>query len=611
LKRLVYLIPIAFILSLFFPRCAIIVAPTGGPKDTIPPVLVRSVPTMNATNVKRDRISLTFDEYIKLDKISEKLVLSPPQERLPEFKIRGKSIEMRFFEPLIDSTTYTLYFDDAIVDNNEGNKLENFEFAFSTGSIIDSLRFNGKLIDAFTLEPVQGAFVMLYTSFKDSIPIKERPRYVTKSNKEGLFTLSNLKYNNYKIFALADGNSNYKFDQVSEKIAFHPSPIDKSMLLGPSLAKLQTDSLLTLYLFQEENRTLYLTDFSRPQRRHIKFGFSRPPVGEVNLKAINAGIDTLSNWYLKGINPMRDSINFWITNDAISRFDSLVVVANYQKTDSVMNLVEVQDTIRLFHIERSQTARRGRREDAEEEKKPVLKIKTSHAKGTSITPVENLKLTFGMPLAKKDTSLIELFSITDSAKVMPLGLRIDSLDPRIYHLNQIWKNNTSYQLTVLPGAFTNLDGITNDTLILGFKGADSEQFGIIRVTLSGVTPNILVQLTTDKGVVVDEKTAQKDGVVTFNYVKPAKYHMRFVHDANQNGVWDTGWYLEGKQPEKVFNYQDGDNREIQVRANWEYDLSFNLKDPNDVSSDELRDVPNTEGFEREPIRIEGGKESTR
>ncbi len=599
---------------MLFPRCAIQVAPTGGPKDTIPPVLLRSVPAMNATNVDRDNIILTFNEYIKLEKISEKLVLSPPQEQLPDFKIKGKGVAITFAEKLDDSTTYTLYFADAIVDNNEGNKLENFEFAFSTGPVIDSLRFSGTVLDAYSLKPREGVFVLLYNSFEDSIPIKKRPNYVTKTNSEGKFFLSNLKYNNYKIFALADGNSNYKFDQVSEEIAFFDHPIDTSMLKRPSEMTGKADSLNPLHLFKEETRVLSLTNQARPQRRRLKFGFSRPYNGNIELTPINTEVDTTKSWFINGRSVAGDSIDFWITNNDISAIDTLMLLATYQKTDSLMNLVKTTDSLRMFYFDKPQSSGRSRRgeEKSDDEKKSVekkLSINTSAKNGASLRPDEKIRLAFAMPLQSIDTSKIEIFNQSDSLMLPTIGFSADTLDPRYFYIEQHWEPKKSYQLYFLPGAFTNLDAVTNDTLELSLKGADPEQFGVIKLGLNGVSPNVIVELLSDKEAVLTQKTVEQDGVIPFTYIKPGKYFIRFIIDVNKNNKWDTGWYLKGIQPERVMIYEDKNgNKEIQVKANWEYELNYNLKIDKNVSSDELRDVPNTEEHEHQPLRIPDSKE---
>jgi hypothetical protein len=578
LKRFILIIPLAFLLSLFFLRCAIVVSPTGGPKDTIPPILVRSTPPIYSTNFNRQRVTLTFNEFIELKEISQKLILSPPQERLPDFRVRGKSIELSFFEPLLDSTTYTLYFSDAIVDLNEGNPLVNFEFAFSTGNEIDSLQFIGKVIDAFTLEPQVGILVMLYDQIKDSIPLLERPIYVTKTNKEGNFFLSNLRQDDFKIFALKDGNSNYLFDQVTEPVAFSQDTIFSTLLsppLGDSLKKLK-DKSLTLRLFQEENRAQSLTDFSRVSRRGLKVGFSRKPEGALSLVPINFPIDSSESWFQLERGLAGDTLTYWITNNEISNIDSLFIRINYYRTDSILNLNEVSDTLRFFYSEKQQPSR-SRRREAEEPEKPVsLPVSFSASKGKAVLPHEPLRLTFNMPLLSLNNNMILLEDITDSVAINTEP-KIDSLNPRFYSIEHLWQHNTKYRFTALPGAFTDLNGLTNDTLVVDFNGANPDYFGTINLNLTGVEPNVIVELLTEKRAVVDRKIVEKDDKVSFNYVKPGKYIIRFTLDANKNGKWDTGWYLKGIQPEKIVMYQEKGNVTVHnIRANWEYDISFNL-----------------------------------
>lgn len=568
--------------SLFFPRCAVIVSPEGGPKDTLAPVMLKSVPTLNATGFKKDRIVFTFDEYIKLDKISQKLVLSPPQEQLPSARIKGKSLEVKFFEPLADSTTYTLYFADAIQDNNEGNPIDNFEFAFSTGSYIDSLKYIGRVIDAFTLEPQEGVFVMLYENYADSVPIIQRPRYVTKSNRSGVFFLSNLKLRDYKIFALRDGNSNYLFDQVAEEIAFSMNVVEQGRLVNPTDKPTPADSLQILWLFKEKSKVLSLTDYSRPQRRLLRLGFTQKPVGKVALKPIGYDLDSTELWFLRGANIIGDSLDFWLTQANMSADDSLRAEITYLKTDSLMNLVPQTDTLRLFYTETTQkpAGRRGKKDTDEEEaeKIPAQPVKTSVRAGDNVLPNQPFNLRFSMPQLSIDTSLIRLTNATDSTTIPLPSIKKDSLDPRVYSLSYNWQNIVNYRFDALPGAFVNLDSLANDTLSVNFRGANPEMFGIINLNLEGVTHNIVVHLLGGERKVVDQKIVEADGKVTFDYVKPAKYNLRFIVDENQNGKWDTGRYLEGIQPEKIYIYEDEQqNRDIQIRANWEYDLNYKLK----------------------------------
>jgi uncharacterized protein (DUF2141 family) len=578
-KRFSYFILLVLFASLFSPRCAIVVPPTGGDKDTIPPVMVRSNPPIYSTNFNRQRITLTFNEFVQLKDIGKKLILSPPQERLPEFRIKGKNLELSFFEPLKDSTTYTLYFSDAITDLNEGNPMVNFEFAFSTGNEIDSLRFPGKVIDAFTLEPQVGVLVMLYRELHDSIPMQEKPVYVTKTNKGGNFSLSNLKMGDYKIFALNDGNSNYLFDQIAESIAYRHDTIKKSILvapLGDSVRETSVDPFI-LRLFQEENRVLSLTDYSRISRRGLQLGFSRRPEGRVLLTPVNFTVDSLEQWYIPERSITGDTLAYWITNDMISNMDSLFIRVNYPKTDSLLNIYEACDTLRFIHTAKSPGTRSRKKDTEGLEKKPSLNVTFSASKEKPLPPIQPLTLTFSLPLQSLDNSLIRFDDMTDSLAVHT-RLQVDSLNPRVYRAFHPWEFNKRYRFAALPGAFTDLNGVTNDTLEVIFSGINPAYFGTINLTLSGVEPNIIVELLTEKKSVAYRAIAEKDGTLTFNYVNPAKYSIRFIFDENRNGKWDTGWYLMGIQPERVVMFEEKGVVTIHnIRANWEYDLSFDLK----------------------------------
>lgn len=582
-----------------FSQCAKIVAPQGGPKDETPPVMLKSAPLPNALNFNEKKVVLTFDEYIKIPEINQKLIVSPPQEKPPKITQKGKSLELSFEEPFLENTTYTLYFSDAIADNNEGNKIPNFEFAFSTGNTIDSLTFSGKIVDAYSHEPQEGVIVMIYNSMEDSLPVTTRPRYVSKTNKEGKFTFSNLKEDDYKIFALVDMNSNYIFDQQSEAIAFKKKPVTHDMLLSPSkLFELsdstKRDSLLridttllakreefSMRLFMEESRIQSLTDFSRKERRKIQFGFTRKPQGELAVRPLsNFQVD--ENWYIEERNLKGDTLTCWIKSSYLSGLDTLNVELTYSKTDSMENLVERIDTIKLVYKEPLLSiAQRRQQEKAKEESEiQTMPVKVSFPKGNSPKPNDRLRLVFNMPIESFDTTLLSIENLVDTSSIDSCQFVVDSLNPRILYVDYPWQSNVNYKFNALPGTFVNLDGLPNDTLRLYFTGADPEQFGILNLNLTNVIPNVIVELLTDKGIFVERKIVSTDGIVTFNYVTPGKYYFRFIIDSNKNGVWDTGWYKKGIQPEIVLIFEENGSPKIStVRAFWEYDLeySFNLE----------------------------------
>jgi hypothetical protein len=568
---------IALIISIFS-QCAKIVAPTGGPKDTLAPILIRSVPEMNTLNFKGEKLTLYFNEYIVLKDIQKKLAISPPMTKKPELNQRGKNFEVKFKEPLKDSTTYSFYFADGIADNNEGNPLKNFVFAFSTGNIIDSLVVTGVIKNALTLLPEENAFIMLYDKENDSLPIKELPRYLTRSDKHGFFTFKNLQESDYKVFALIDNNSNYKFDQVTEDIAFLNESLKKDVLKGPSRLDTSRHARreISLNMFKENNRIQALTGFARSQRRKIGFAFTKKPEGRLDLNPLNFTVD--SNWYIKETNQYQDSLICWITDDRINAMDTLKVQLSYLKSDSLQQLKPKLDTIKFIYTDIVTPRKRKGEKDNKEVKKVILKVNSSIANNQTVTPIKPLVLSFPIPLKRVNDSLIILTYLKDSSKVSDVKLVKDSLNPLIYRFSYNWATDVSYYLQALPGAFTSLDGIKNDTLKLKFKGANPENYGVLNISLLSAKKGAIVELLDEKRTQVIEHYVAKPGEkVIMNFINPGKYTLRFIEDSNANGVWDTGWYLKGIQPERVINYVEGKTKGVlNIRANWENEITFDF-----------------------------------
>ncbi|HCT29614.1 MAG TPA: hypothetical protein DIW31_02520 [Bacteroidales bacterium] len=576
-KIFIYAFIIVLIISVF-PRCAKIVAPTGGPKDSLAPVLVRSVPAMNSTNFDGEKITLIFDEFIALKDYQKKLAISPPMVKNPEIIQRGKNIDIKFKEPLKKNTTYTIYFSDAVVDNNEGNPLKNFLFAFSTGSTIDSLTLSGKLRDAFTLLPVENVFVMLYDQNIDSLPIKSLPRYLTRTDKSGLFTFHNLQLKDYKIFALLDNNSNYKFDQATEDIAFIKGMVSKKGLTSPSKNDTTKKVVRTvnLNLFKEENRTQALIGFDRKQRRKITLTFTKNPEGKVKLNPLNFKAD--SSWYLIERNEKKDSLIYWITNNRISSMDTLKIQLSYLKTDSLKRLQPKLDTVKYIYTDSEEPKRRRKDKDNDTPKKNTLKVDCNVKKDQPIVPYNPMVFTFPEPLRNFNESLIKITNLKDTVDVKGLKLKLDSLSPRIYRIYSNWVPDVKYKLMVLPKAFTSLSGLDNDTLDVNFFGANPEKYGQIILTFLNSPKRVVVELLNEKkDRVFDTRVSRNGEKVTFDYVTPGKYTLRIIEDTNGNGKWDTGWYLKGIQPEKLIYYSDSKTKGVlNIRANWENEISFDF-----------------------------------
>jgi hypothetical protein len=213
------------VVSLFLSKCANPVMPIGGEKDTTPPRVIRSVPENYSVNFDGKLISIEFNEFVKLDKINQQALISPPLQTNPEYRIKGKSVQVRFQEDLKENTTYTVFFGNAIVDLTENNPLEAYSFVFSTGSILDSMSMAGNLQFAFNRKLAEGAFVLLYrdeidTIPADSLPFRVKPYYVARADKKGDFRFRNLRNEPYRMYALEDKNSNFLYDKGGEAIGF-------------------------------------------------------------------------------------------------------------------------------------------------------------------------------------------------------------------------------------------------------------------------------------------------------------------------------------------------------------------------------------------------------
>jgi len=575
LKRVSIILIVGLFILALFPRCAKVVTPTGGPKDTLPPTLIRSNPSANAINFSGQKIVFEFDEYIQLKDVQQKMLVSPPLKNRPQINPKGKRFEIEFIDTLKSNTTYTVYLGDAVEDNNERNPIKSFEFAFSTGSVIDTLKFSGKVEDSFSREPVEGALVMLYDTFIDSLPYNQLPVHIAKTNKEGKFTVNNLKYLDYKLVIITDANSDYKYNQGVEDIAFFSEPIKKQQVLEPS-----SDLKLTLRTFREDLPYQIITGYNRPERGLLELNFSRKPLGGFNLSCLNKPKE--NQWYLTEPDAQGDTVKVWLTSDIIIAIDTLKVLVTYQKTDSLNKLHPQKDTLKFIFTDKivDEKSTRQRKKEKEETIEQGFSFVTSVQNGKFAIPDQPFDFTLPKPAKKVDVSKIMILNETDSILESQVELKVDSLNPRIYKFMKAWKPNSTYRMLVLPGCFEGIDKTTNDSLKLSFIGADPENFGILIAKTDSLSAGIIVDLLTDKGKLVSRKSSSDKKPITFSFIEPGKYKLRFIEDLNKNGEWDSGNYLKKIQPERVFEFTDGKNKgEINIRANWENEIVLSIPKP--------------------------------
>lgn len=538
--RLLY-IPIALLLLLSFADCAKKGTPSGGPRDTIPPIIVRSSPENYSINFTSDEIEIRFDEYIKLKEIDKQLIISPPLKYRPVITplSTSKRLKIKILDTLRPNTTYSFNFGKSITDNNEGNEFEYFKYVFSTGSYIDSLKISGKVRDAQLITPEIPTTIMLYEAnelYSDSLIYSEKPTYVTVTqDSTGYFELTNLKEGQYHLLALKEKNNDYTFQPQTDKIAF----VDQ-------VISIPTDSTYTLTLFKEIP-AYKLTRPSQVGRNHILFGYE----GD----AADLSIDIISKVpsdYVSTVfkDETKDTLHFWYKP--------------YVKTDSLVFKVRNRALIDTL----------------------TIRIKELLKDSLNISPVKSgtlrLKDTFKL---RANTPLVSI----DAEKIQVMTKDSSLIEPKVqlntkYNLAEIIfpkVENQGYSVKLFPGALLDFFEETNDTLKFNVSTKISSDYGTLSLTLENVNRfPIIVQLVSNKFQVVAEEylATAKDGEIQktevfFDEISPDKYYLRIIYDDNQNRKWDTGNYLNRIEPEKIIYYP----KLIEVRANWSLNETFILK----------------------------------
>ncbi|MGQ0827120.1 MAG: Ig-like domain-containing domain [Bacteroidota bacterium] len=549
--------------------CAQVVAPGGGPVDRTPPKVVKYIPDSAQLNFNTRAIIINFDEYVQLRDLNSQLIISPPLEYTPDITVKGKTlfVELDKKEVLKPNTTYAINFGNALQDYNENNPKENFKYLFSTGIYIDSLSVRGKVRNAFDQNTEKGIIVMLYNDQSDSIVYKKQPDYFAKTAADGTFEITNIKAGNYKIAALKDANSNYKYDGESENIGFINSLVDVS--------KKQN---ILIDIFQEPTKKVYLKKYIHDSYGKISFIFNQ---GSDSIKVIPLNTSIPTDQLLLDFSKNKDTFNYWVKK---FEKDSLVL--------QVKNGNKILDTVELEMI---------KKEEALKSRKNPLKLKLINSpngnQGFDLN--SELKLIFNNPIASV-------------AKTSPIQLKADSIlqaedkpdyffyssivkiqywkDTTIYEdinnpgvfiaspnaENPKFKENTKYHLLIPPGTFTEIFGLTNDSIKIDFKTREEKYYGsvILKVNISETKGNYIIQLFDEKENVVRENNIKRPETLIYEYLYPLKYKLKLIYDENNNGKWDSGNYLQKKQPEKVIYYKEL----INIRSNWDLDLEWKVSE---------------------------------
>jgi hypothetical protein len=561
---------------LMLTACANIVAPSGGPADREPPVFIRSVPDDRAVNFSGTKLTLTFNEFVQLHDAANQVVISPLLKEIPEYRTRGKSVIVMFREPLKDNTTYTVHFGNSVRDITEGNELQDFSFAFSTGSFTDSLTLTGSVKNAFTLLPEKDVLVMLYATDYDSIPYTERPDHIARTNAAGMFRMENLPHGSFKLFALRDANNNYLYDLLTEPLAFSVEPAEpyyipdaapptkSDSLRSDTAAAIVIPQPLMLYLFEETDTTQRILKeiTNNPGRFQLIFKYPARDIGFRFLKKPVSG-----DWHIMEFNEKRDTLTCWVTDLTI---DSLFIEVNDNRLvldTFAFRVSSVHDTLR------QQRGRGGKASARAHDNKLTFSSPAATSKRHDFH--RELLITTSHPVKESDLSRIELYEIHDSLKT-PAEAAVYFSDTGIMRnliIDHVWKQKTGYEIFIPPATFTDIFGLANDSLTLEFITTTREDYGILQINFSNIpeAPQYIFHLLDGnknivREIIFSEPAAEK----RFEFLKPGSYSARIILDRNGNGKWDSGRYLQRLQPETVINCPSPMN----VRANWDTEIDW-------------------------------------
>ena len=580
IKRNIYpLLVFLSVITLVY-SCASMGSPSGGDYDFDPPKIVRTSPALNATNVTTKKIEIIFDELVQLENVSDKVIVTPPQKRMPQIQAISNKIVVQLKDSLIPNTTYTIDFTDAIVDNNEKNPFENFAFSFSTGDVVDTLAVSGKVLDAHNLEPVKGIYVGLHSDLDDTAFITKPFDRISRTNEKGEFTIRGIAERDYKIFALNDVGRTYIYDNRDNAIAFldtliSPSYVpafreDTVFLKNGSIDTIKTveftrfipDNIM-LKSFVSSVKRQYLQKHERNAIDQLKISFGAPTQLS-ELKPLNFKTD--NNWHILERSPQNDSLLYWLTDPAIVAMDTLQFQITYNVTDSLYNVSAKTDTLTFINRVKAKAQEKKKKEGEESETIFLSAI----LQGVS-NLFDTVSVTFAEPVYDFDKSKFTLQRLVDTVYVdQEFEVLKNAYNPRIYSFIHKWEPGKSYKLSADSLAFHGFSGLWTDKISTSFNLRKIEDYGDLYIGLAGVEDGVsaFVELlnSSDKPVRKSKVRYQSgEAGVLFMHLMPGKYYARIVIDRNGNGEWDPGDFHKKEQPETVY-YCD---KFFEVMANWQ------------------------------------------
>ena len=591
--------------------CASIGNPDGGRFDETPPRVVSSSPADGAVNVSKRKVQILFDEYIKLEKASEKVVISPPQIEPANVRADGKRVKVDFYDSLRANTTYTIDFSDAIEDNNEGNPMGQYTFSFSTGDVIDTMQVSGRVLNAADLEPIKGIMVGLYpadSTWNDTL-FRTRPFLrVSRTNGEGRFTIKGVKDGAYRVRALEDKDGDFVFSQKNERVAFDTTVYVTGSFPDVRMDTVWRDSLwydsirvvpythytpddVLLLAFLEDGQERHLLKTVYPEPTNFTFYFTAPSDSTPRIKGLNFDERCL----VADASLKNDTVTFWVTDTAlIHRQDTLSMILSYMETDTLGQLVVTNDTLDLSpkttyakiaaerskQIEAWEKDRERRQKKAKKplpyEENPYKRIwlEAGFKPSGSLAPNQNVRYLAKEPILEVDTTKIHFYVKKDTDWLpAPFLFMPEERSAKSYMLYAEWEPGQKYRFVMDTAAVVSVLEHESKYVRQEFHVRAVEEYGSIFIHVISPDTGVVVQLLSKNDKVEAQQRTDKEGNADFFFMKPGEYYMRCYVDANGNGQWDTGDYASGLQPERVYYF----GKPLPLKAQWDLRQDWDIR----------------------------------
>jgi hypothetical protein len=605
-KRIIARLSVISLITVLIGSCAKISAPTGGLRDRLPPVVVKSVPLNASKNFSGKKIEVTFNEYVVLDNINDKFMVSPPMKKKPRVFIKSKSVDIEFDEKMKDSTTYTFYFQDAIKDLNEGNILQNYQFVVATGPVIDSLSVTGNIYNATNLEVPEKTLVLLYRELADSAVEKHLPEYITRLDPTGYFRIDNIRPGIYRLFGLKDADNSKNYNLPDEEFAFMDSTItvtsEKNYIPPPKIVK---DTIIVkkpvvkkgtatrdstrvkkteikvpepvaligeyrLFQFLAQKKAHYLVSSKRDFKYEMFFVLSLPPD---TMKFEFSIPDSKPGSFFTEPSRYRDSLKVWLVDSSLYSKTQINTILKYPFTDTLGVTGYKQDTILMRFLQ-------PRAPKVAKTKKTAFTFENNISTG-SLKPGQTIVFKSKTPFREPDTTRIKLYEIVQNEKQkVPYQLAKDTLNSCKYFLKTKLEVGKKYLFIADSASFGNIYQETSDSLGIKFAIKDPDTYFKLTLDVKNYSGNRIIQLLDKSEKLIAENYMSKDGKTVFPLLDAGFYRVRVIYDLDGDRKWTTGDFSKGRQPEPVSYYPT----EIELKTGWELDQVWdigikNFKDP--------------------------------